>query len=118
MLRSMSSGPAAATVRAAERMISGSEPKSWIATGCSSGWIRSSSSRVRRLRWWTAWLDTISENAIPAPWRRACSRTNQLPIPASGASSTRFEISTGPIRRDEVSADWLTCCAPRSAAGR
>ena len=35
-------------------------------------------------------LETISETAIPAPWRLACRRTNQLPIPASGASSTRL----------------------------
>ena len=45
---------------------------------------------VRRLRWATAKLETISETASPAPWRRACRRTNQLPIPASGASTTRL----------------------------
>src|SRR5215204_216874 len=40
---------------------------------------------------------------MPAPCRRACSRTNQLPIPASGASSTRLAISTSPIRKGSVS---------------
>ena len=28
-------------------------------------------------------LDTISLVAIPAPWRRACRRTNHVPMPAS-----------------------------------
>ena len=48
---------------------------------------------VRSLRWWRPKLETISETASPAPWRRACRRTNQLPIPASGASRTRLAIS-------------------------
>jgi hypothetical protein len=46
MLRSIRSAPRAATSAAAERMISGSEPNSWIATVPSSGWMRSSSSCV------------------------------------------------------------------------
>ena len=45
---------------------------------CGSGWRSSRPSR---------------ETARPAPWRRACRRTNQLPIPASGASSTRLAIA-------------------------
>ena len=43
------SAPARATVAAAERMISGSWPKSWTETGPPSrsrGWIRSSSVHV------------------------------------------------------------------------
>ncbi len=67
MFRSMSAGPAAATVAAASRITAGSEPKSWIATGPSSGWIRSISVTVRRLRWATAKLETISDTAMPAP---------------------------------------------------
>ena len=35
-------------------------------------------------------IETISETAMPAPYRLACRRTNQLPIPASGASITRL----------------------------
>ena len=52
MLRSMRSAPRSATVAAAERMISGSWPKSWIDTGPparSSGCTTSSSSSVLRL---------------------------------------------------------------------
>ena len=41
MLRSISAGPAAAATAAASRITSGSEPKSWIETGPSSGWMRS-----------------------------------------------------------------------------
>src|ERR1051325_1405929 len=52
---------------------------------------------VLSLRWWIAKLETISLTARPAPCRRACRRTNQFPIPASGASSTRLGTSTGPI---------------------
>ena len=33
---------------------------------------------------------------MPAPWRLAWRRTNQLPIPASGASTSRFGIDTPP----------------------
>jgi hypothetical protein len=51
MLMSKRSAPAAATVAAAPRMTSGSAPKSWTATGCSSGWIRSISRRVRSFLW-------------------------------------------------------------------
>ena len=68
-----------------------------------AGWIRSSSRIVRSLRWCRPKLETISETASPAPWRRACRRTNQLPIPASGASSTRLAIVdvADPKRRRE-----------------
>src|SRR3954471_5569933 len=97
MFRSMIAAPRSATVSAALRMTSGSWPNSWIDTGPSSGWIRSSSFIVFSLRWWIAKLDTISLTASPAPWRRACRRTNQFPIPASGASRTRLGTSTGPI---------------------
>src|SRR5438309_1995777 len=34
---------------------------------------------------------------MPAPYRRACRRTNQLPIPASGARTTRLATGTPPI---------------------
>jgi hypothetical protein len=71
MLRSTRSAPATATLAAADRIASGSGPKSCIATGCSSGWIRSISLRVRSLPWWSAKLETISETAMPAPCRRA-----------------------------------------------
>ena len=67
MLRSTMSAPASATTAAAERMTSGSWPKSWMATGPSSGWTRSSSVSVRSLPWWMAKLETISETASPAP---------------------------------------------------
>src|SRR3954471_11227436 len=65
--------------------------------------MRSSSRIVFSLRWWRAKLETISDTAIPAPWRLACRRTNQLPIPASGASRTRFAIGTPPISKGSVS---------------
>src|SRR5690349_5205980 len=51
-------------------------------------------------------LETISETASPAPWRLACRRTNQLPIPASGASRTRLAIGTLPISKGSVRAGW------------
>ena len=79
------------------RITSGSDPKSCSETTPSSGWTRSISSRVRRLPCARAKLETISETARPAPWRFAWRRTNQLPIPASGASRTRFGIRTSPI---------------------
>src|SRR5271170_960065 len=40
--------------------------------------------------------ETISETAMPAPKRLACSRTNQLPMPASGASITRLGTRSVP----------------------
>src|ERR1700683_4524371 len=40
--------------------------------------------------------ESISETAMPAPWRLACRRTNQLPMPASGASITRLGTLSGP----------------------
>ncbi len=48
-------------------------------------------------------LDTISETTSPAPKRFACRRTNQLPMPASGASTTRFSIGTPPSVQGSVS---------------
>src|SRR5882757_6629096 len=52
-------------------------------------------------------LETISETASPAPWRLACRRTNQLPIPASGASRTRLAIGTPPISNGSVSSGGI-----------
>ena len=101
-LRSMRSAPAAATLRAAERMTAGSCPKSCTETGPrsrSSGTIRRSSVTVLALRWCTPKLETISDTARPAPKRLACRRTNQLPMPASGASTTRLGIRTPPISK-------------------
>ena len=115
MLRSIRSGPACAATAAASRITSGSEPKSWIETGPSSGCTRSISSTVRRLRCAIAKLETISETASPAPWRCACRRTNQLPIPASGASRTRFGSSTSAIVKGDVRGGWTA--ARRSALG-
>ena len=43
MLRSIRSAPASAAIAAASRMTPASWPKSWIETGCSSGWIRRNS---------------------------------------------------------------------------
>ena len=94
---SIRSAPQEAAISAPERITSGSWPNSCTETGCSSGWIRISSRRVRSLRWWSPKLETISETASPAPCRRAWRRTNQLPIPASGASRTRLAISIPPI---------------------
>jgi len=71
MLRSMMSAPACAAPSAAERMTSGSWPKSWRATGPSNsrsrGSITSSSRIVFSLRWWMAKLEIISLKTIPAP---------------------------------------------------
>jgi hypothetical protein len=89
----MRSTPAAAAVAAALRMTSGSAPNSCSEIGCSSGCTRSISRVVRSLPWCTPKLETISETTSPAPKRRACKRTNQLPMPASGASATRLGIA-------------------------
>ena len=51
---------------------------------------------VFSLRWWIAKLDTISLTASPAPWRCACRRTNQLPIPASGREQDAVGHLDGP----------------------
>ncbi len=67
MFRSITSGRASATVAAATRITSGSEPNSCTETAASSGWMRSISVRVRWLRWAIAKLETISETARPAP---------------------------------------------------
>src|SRR3954454_3714076 len=112
MLMSIRSAPASAATAAPERITSASWPKSCTETGCSSGWMRISSRRVRSLRWCRPKLETISETASPAPWRFACRRTNQLPIPASGASRTRLAIGTPPISKGSVRAGWA---APLSA---
>src|SRR3954469_11125364 len=41
-------------------------------------------------------LDTISDTTRPAPKRFAWRRTNQLPMPASGARTSRFSSSCPP----------------------
>src|SRR5918997_3755432 len=92
MFRSIRSAPASATTAAASRITSASWPKSWIDTGCSSGWIRRNSRTVRSLPCLIPKLDAISETARPAPCRLACRRTNQFPMPARGASTTRLGI--------------------------
>src|SRR5947209_20061089 len=48
-------------------------------------------------------LETISDTTRPAPCRLACRRTNQLPIPASGASTTRLGMATPPRRQGSAS---------------
>src|SRR2546423_14025 len=83
-------------------MTSGSCPKSWIETGCSSGWMRRNSRRVRLSPYLIPKLETISDTASPAPWRRACMRMNQLPIPASGARIARFGRRTPPSSQGSV----------------
>src|SRR4051812_4667214 len=93
MFRSIMSAPASATAAAAMRITSASWPKSWMLTGCSSGWMRRNSRWVRSSPYLRPKLDTISETASPAPYRFACSRTNQFPIPASGASTRRLGSS-------------------------
>src|SRR3989441_1242812 len=103
MLMSIMSAPCSAAIAAASRITSGSCPKSWIGTGCSSGWMRRNSDRVRRSPYFRPKLDTISLNASPAPCRRAWSRTNQLPIPASGASTSRFGMRWPPRVQGSVS---------------
>src|SRR3954453_10278061 len=67
-------------------------------TACGGAWRRARNPRPP-LPLWIAWLETISETTCPAPWRRACMRMHQLPIPASGASSSRFGTVSGPSRQ-------------------
>ncbi len=106
MFRSIASAPALATSLAATRMTAGSCPNSWIDTGPSYSRsresIRSISTHVRSLPWKIACEESISETAMPAPWRLACSRTNQLPMPASGASITRLGTLRGPSCQGSV----------------
>jgi hypothetical protein len=63
----MSTSVCSATYAAADRITSGSWPKSCSATGFSSGTVRSISVHVFSLRWWMPKLDTISETTSPAP---------------------------------------------------
>src|SRR4051794_41472166 len=58
--------------------------------------MRRNSRRVRLSPYLIPKLETISDTAKPAPWRRACMRTNQLPMPASGARIARFGRLTPP----------------------
>ena len=90
------SAPASATMPAAIRITSGSCPKSWSDTGCSSGWMRRNSRWVRSSPYFSPKLDTISDTTRPAPWRLAWRRTNQLPMPASGASTRRLAMRWPP----------------------
>src|SRR5437763_14038090 len=78
---------------AAIRITSASWPNSCTAIGCASGCILRNSRCVRSSPYLRPKLDTISDTAKPAPWRLAWRRTNQLPIPASGASTTRLGSS-------------------------
>src|SRR4051794_11904656 len=102
MLMSIRSAPASRAFSAAIFMTSGSCPKSWIETGCSSGWMRRNSRSVRLSPYLIPKLDTISDTASPAPWRRACMRMNQLPMPASGASTARFGRRMPPSSQGSV----------------
>ena len=47
--------------------------------------------------------ETISDTTSPAPWRFAWRRTNQLPMPASGASTTRLASLRPPSVQVSVS---------------
>src|SRR4051795_126367 len=82
-----------------------------MATGCSSGWMRRNSRCVRSSPYLRPKLETISETASPAPWRLACRRTNQLPMPASGASRTRLEVGTPAIYKGSVSSSLVSVIA-------
>src|SRR5215211_6977215 len=75
-----------------------------MAIGCSSGWTRRNSRSVRLLPLASAELETISDTTSPAPKRLAWRRTNQLPMPASGASTTRFGMVIPPRVQLSVSA--------------
>ena len=95
-LTSTMSAPAAATIRAASLITSGSEPKSWIARGCSSDATRRYP-RVRSLRCSMPAQLTISEQTRPAPKRRPCRRKACTLTPAMGARTRRVGISISPI---------------------
>src|SRR3954447_2507288 len=58
--------------------------------------MRRNSRSVRLSPYLIPELETISDTARPAPWRRSCMRMNQLPIPASGARIARFGRRTPP----------------------
>src|SRR4051812_17149970 len=87
-------------------------------TGCSSGWIRRNSRCVRASPWTRPKLDTISDTTSPAPCRFAWSRTNQLPIPASGASTTRLASWTPPSSHVSVSERTREKLAPLGGVER
>ena len=96
MLRSIRSAPPRRRPRPPRASHRDRSRRAGSRPGPRRGAARSISSTVRRLRCAIAKLETISETASPAPWRCACRRTNQLPIPASGASRTRFGMLDGP----------------------
>ena len=108
-LRSTRSAPAASTMRAASAIVPGSEPKSWMASGCSSAATRRYPS-VRSLRCSMPAQLTISEQTSPAPNRRPCRRNACTLTPAIGARTSRVGISTGPIdqgsRRSTITGKW------------
>src|SRR4051794_8954354 len=112
MLMSIRSAPASRAFSAAIFMTSGSCPNSWIETGCSSGWMRRNSRRVRLSPYLIPKLEPISDTARPAPWGRACMRMNQLPIPASGARIARFGRRTPPSSHSDV----IGCCTSGNAS--
>ena len=83
-------------MRAASAIAAGSEPKIWIARGCSSDATRRYPS-VRSFRCSIPAHETISEQTRPAPYRLPCLRKACTDTPAMGASTTRVGISTAPI---------------------
>ena len=102
---------------------SGSWPKSWIETGCSSGWIRSISAQ----RALVAVARSRSSRPSPRPPARrrggapAGGRTSCRSRPA-GRAGPGWGSRPPPIRSGAVSGGSgpaaLTGCAPRSAAAR
>src|SRR4051812_8986335 len=64
--------------------------------------MRRNSRSVRLSPYLIPKLETISDTARPAPWRRACMRMNQLPIPARGARTARFGRRTPPSVQGSV----------------
>ena len=97
-LTSTMSAPAAATIFAASAIVSGFEPKSWIASGCSSEATRRYPS-VFSLRCSIPAQETISEQTSPAPNRRPCRLNACTLTPAIGARTRRVGTSTVPIRQ-------------------
>ena len=123
MLRSMIAAPRWATVSAALRMTSGSCPKSWIEDRALVG--VDPQQLVHRLL--VAMVDREARHHLadrqPRAVARACRRTNQLPIPASGASSDAVWDLDGPdperrVQHAHQGSRGPTCCARAAGAGR
>ena len=99
MLRSIASAPPASSRRAASARISGSEPRSCIAIGCSSGRYRARAT-VWPLPWTRARASISSLVRRPAPHSRATSRNGALVTAAMGArrrSSGLTRPSVAPV---------------------